>query len=80
MDNTTPVKNGILGVWNTYGLEPGSYIIKLITRASTGDSLDIYRVVNLNPLTVYEIGDNINLRGEIYDATGRKVSEIYSPV
>lgn len=84
-DVTAPVKDGVLGIWDTHGLTPGTYILKLKTVVSTGDSVVALRVVNLGtvgvderedaPLPLRVEGRSLYYPGryEIYDVRGRRV-------
>jgi len=84
-DVTTPVKDGVLGVWDTHGLTPGTYLLKLKTVVSTGDSVIALRMVNLGTVGVNE-RENAPLpfrikgrslyypgRYEVYDVRGRRI-------
>lgn len=51
---TSEVSHSLLGTWNTNSLQPGTYVLKLMLRANTADSVEGYKVVELlpNPLGV----------------------------
>ncbi len=53
-DVSTQVKDGVLAVWNTTGLSPGMYFLKLTTKVSTGDSVSVLKVINLGTMAVSE--------------------------
>ena len=43
----TPIENGILGFWNTSGLEPGNYTLKLTLNMNMGDPIEITKNIFL---------------------------------
>ena len=43
----TPIENGILGFWNTSGLEPGNYTLKLTLNVNMGDPIEITKNIFL---------------------------------
>lgn len=52
MGDTTEVHNALLTQWNTQGLTPGAYNLRLNTFNNSGDSIDAVRQVTLLPSTV----------------------------
>jgi hypothetical protein len=82
---TTPVRDGILGVWDTHGLLSGRYFLKLKSVVSTGDSVSVLRVVNLGVVGVEERTEKrgiLKVKGReisstdtytVYDLSGRKI-------
>ncbi len=48
------VKDGLLAVWDTRGLPPGMYFLKLKTEVSTGDSISVLKAINLGVVSVSE--------------------------
>lgn len=48
-DKTTEVRHNLLGTWNTTGLTPGTYILRMNLRSTWGDSIDAFLGVNVLP-------------------------------
>lgn len=47
--NTVEIRNNTLAVWNTHGLVPGSYDLRLVLFDNWGDSVEAIKSVNLLP-------------------------------
>ena len=79
-DITTPVKDGVLAVWDTEGLLPGMYFLKLKTTVSTGDSISVLKAINLGTMDVSErarASGSLKVSGTTVYYPGRY--SIYSP-
>jgi hypothetical protein len=50
--HTTPVHNDTMESWDTHGLEPGPYILKMTLKNSYGDSIEPTKGVNLGYASV----------------------------
>jgi hypothetical protein len=53
-DSLTEIRHTSLAAWNTNGLQPGTYILKLTLKTAAGDTVDALNVIELmsNPLSV----------------------------
>ena len=79
-DITTPVKDGVLAVWDTEGLLPGTYFLKLKTTVSTGDSISVLKAINLGTMEASErarASGSLKVSGTTVYYPGRY--SIYSP-
>ncbi len=49
------IRDDTLGNWNTTGLAPGTYELRLILKSTAGDSIEALKQVNLRPMGVLDI-------------------------
>ncbi len=71
-------RHDTLGVWNTTGLQPGGYNLKLTLYSNQADTMECQKWFNLYPVGVKETKLDVSKnkkQGLIYDISGRKVSE-----
>jgi hypothetical protein len=47
LDSTIEVSHSALGIWNTYGLQAGNYVLKQLVRNNLGDSIETYVGIEL---------------------------------
>lgn len=59
VNTTSEVSNGTLASWNTNGLSPGTYILKLVLKDNFGDSVEGLKVIELLPNPA-GIGENVD--------------------
>ncbi|MGZ3864464.1 MAG: T9SS type A sorting domain-containing protein [Bacteroidia bacterium] len=91
-DSTVELHHANLGNWNTYGLTPGNYMLRLKTKNTLGDSVEALRPVYLkagvgvaqyasvqNAVRVYPNPSNGSLNVELSDYENTMV-EIYNVV
>lgn len=63
--HTEEVRNDVLEIWNTHGLEPGEYVLRMNVFLSEKDSLEAYRWVSLGESTGEPVIGDVNGDGEI---------------
>lgn len=52
-DSTQEIRNNnALGVWNTIGFTPGTYVLRLTIESNMGDTIDCLRIITLLPGTL----------------------------
>jgi hypothetical protein len=56
-DSALEIRNSALGVWNTTGRTPGTYILRLTIESNTGDTIDCLRIMTLLP-GVQDVNEN----------------------
>lgn len=53
VDSTQEIRNNTaLGIWNTTGFTPGTYVLRLTIESNTGDTIDCLRIITLLPGTL----------------------------
>jgi len=75
------VRNNILGTWDTHGLQPGTYSVRLNTFNNAGDSIEAVKQITLLPsvLGTNEIS-NANLLSYCYPNPANGIFNISSPM
>lgn len=52
-DSTQEIRNNnALGIWNTIGFNPGTYVLRLTIESNMGDTIDCLRIITLLPGTL----------------------------
>ncbi|MCE3278234.1 MAG: secretion protein [Bacteroidetes bacterium] len=64
--NNAEIRHNALGIWNTNGLIPGTYLLRLIVTDTYTDSIESYKVVNLLPAVITDIDEKSNLYIDIF--------------
>jgi hypothetical protein len=65
IDSTVKIRHSILGVWNTTGLDTGTYRIRLLVKNTLADSIEDIKQVTLLPSTnsaVHEIKRDVAIK------------------
>ena len=57
-DSTTEIRNSLLGKWNTTGLIPGTYILRLVGKSTLLDTVEDFKGVTLLPDIALSIKNN----------------------
>lgn len=57
-DSTTEIRHATLANWNTTGLAPGTYVLRLVNKTNLGDTVEDFKAITiLAPVTV-NVNDN----------------------
>lgn len=70
--------NNALGVWNTIGYTPGTYILRLTIESNTGDTIDCLRLITLLPGTL-GVCENTNAACNVFPNPANDVLNIHAP-
>ncbi len=58
IDSALEIRNASLGRWNTCGLTPGTYVLRLVGRSNNNDTLEDFKLVNLLPAAPLSVNEN----------------------
>lgn len=62
---TAEVSHATLANWNTNGLLPGTYVLKLVLHANSGDSVEGFKVIELLPNPLDVPGSSVSAGGAV---------------
>jgi len=78
-DSVMEIRHNTLGVWNTAGLTPGSYLLRLLVKNDLSDSIEDLKAVTVVPGIATGISDAAVLNAAIYPNPANDHLTIYLP-
>ena len=57
-DSTTEIRNNTLANWNTNGLAPGTYLLRLVAKSTTADTVEDFKIITILPAIAVSVKEN----------------------
>lgn len=59
-DSTSEIRNNILANWNTNGLAAGTYVLRLVVKSTSLDTVEDFKAITVLPAVTVSINENIS--------------------